>query len=143
VVVDGEIYRGRAGVDGTRSCHLIARDGTVLDSLTLHTRRTIRWALDGSALLAFLPVPARDDEFVRIDVDQSGRVARVPTAVMPGVPTLYRGEFDIAARTGRLLFISGETRPDQWVFGVGGGNDTPRPATTGRLQTAVARAMRS
>jgi len=110
---------------------LIARDGSVLDSLTLHTRRTIRWAPDGLALFAFLPAPARDDEFVRIDVDQSGRLARLPAAVMPGVPTLYRGEFDIAARTGRLLFISGEARQDQWIFGVGAGNIAARPVTTG------------
>ncbi len=110
---------------------LIARDGTVLDSLTLSTRRTIRWAPDGSALFAFLPAPARDDEFVRIDVDRSGRLARLPAAVMPSVASLYRGEFDIAARTGRLLFISGEARQDQWVFGVGGGNDPARPVTTG------------
>jgi len=100
---------------------LIARDGTVLDSLPLSTRRTIRWAPDGSALFAFLPAPARDDEFVRIDVDRSGRLARLPAAVMPSVASLYRGEFDIAARTGRLLFISGEARQDQWVLAWAGG----------------------
>jgi len=110
---------------------LIARVGTVLDSLPLRMRRTIHWAPDGSALFAFLPAPARDDEFVRIDVDQDGRLARMPVAVMPNVPTLYRGEFDIAARTGRLLFISGEARQDQWIFDVGARNTAPRAVTTG------------
>ena len=110
---------------------LMARDGTVLDSLPLRMRRTIHWAPDGSALFAFLPAPARDDEFVRIDVDRDGHLARLPVAVMPHVPTLYRGEFDIAARTGRLLFISGEARQDQWIFDVGGGNTAPRAVTTG------------
>ena len=110
---------------------LIARDGTVLDSLPLRMRRTLHWAPDGSALFAFLPAPARDDEFVRIDVDKAGHLARLPVAVMPRVPTLYRGEFDIAARTGRLLFISGDARQDQWVFDIGAGTTSPRAVTTG------------
>ncbi|WP_411279231.1 hypothetical protein [Gemmatimonas sp.] len=110
---------------------LIARDGTVLDSLPLRMRRTIHWAPDGSALFAFLPAPARDDEFVRIDVNKEGHLARLPVAVIPRVPTLYRGEFDIAARTGRLLFISGDARQDQWIFDIGAGGTAPRAVTTG------------
>ncbi len=110
---------------------LLLRDGTAVDSVSVDVRDNLRWAPDGSALYMFTPAPARDDEFHRFEVDKSGRLSRTSRSVMSPVSTLYRGEFDIAARSGRFALVAGNGQQDLMVFSTSIGGEPARQVTSG------------
>jgi tRNA A-37 threonylcarbamoyl transferase component Bud32/dipeptidyl aminopeptidase/acylaminoacyl peptidase len=109
---------------------MLRRDGTVVDSTSVETRPDLRWTPSGDAIVAFLPAPARDDDFIRIAVGRGGRFAGGPVPLLPRGQALYRGEFDLARLTGLLAFISGDALSNTRVFDI-----TPGTASTGREVT--------
>ena len=113
-----------------RQIRLQLREGTAVDSLPLDVRPSLRWAPDGSALFMFKRAPARDDDFHRLEVDKSGRLGRASRSVM-SVSVLYRGEFDIAARSGRLALVAGNGQQDLMVFNTSPSSEPARQVTSG------------
>ncbi len=97
---------------------IIGRDGTVIDSIRTQQRITIRWTPGGDGILTALPAPVKDDELVMLPVGRSGRFTGGPTVVMPRLQMLYRGEFDVARSTGRVMLVSGDASQDLWTFAV-------------------------
>jgi len=97
---------------------IAGRDGTVIDSMTISGRPTVRWTPAGDGVLVVRPAPVKDDELVLIPVARNGRFAGVPTLVMPRLQMLYRGEFDVARATGRVMLVSGDAIQDVWTFDV-------------------------
>ncbi|QJR37914.1 serine/threonine-protein kinase [Gemmatimonas groenlandica] len=110
--------------------YLLRRDGTVLDSTARSVRRTMRWNVDGTALLIFRPAPARDDELVAIPVLDGARFGGEPRVLLPRMQTLYRGDFDVARKSGRVALVSGDAVQDLWSFPIQNG-----AAAVGRQQT--------
>ena len=105
----------------------LRRDGIVVDSTAVETRPDLRWTPSGDAIVAFLPAPARDDDFVRVAVGRGGKFVGRPVPLLPRGQALYRGEFDVARQTGLMAFISGDALSDTRVFDV-----TPGSAPAGR-----------
>ncbi len=97
---------------------IVGRDGTVIDSMPTRQRAAVRWTPNGDGILTVLPAPVKDDELVLIPVARSGRFAGGPTVVMPRLQMLYRGEFDVARSTGRVILVSGDAIQDLWTFTV-------------------------
>jgi len=109
---------------------MLRRDGTVVDSTSVETRPDLRWTPAGDAIVAFLPAPGRDDDFIRITVGRGGRFVGGPVPLLPRGQALYRGEFDLARLTGLLAFISGDALSNTRVFDI-----IPGTASTGREVT--------
>ena len=107
---------GRIAAAAFGMLYLLKRDGTVTDSLTSIWRGHLRWTPDGTGLLGFVPAPGKEDAFVRVGVDAKGRLTSRPAPLMPRVPTLFRGEFDVAWKTGRIGYVSGEMAQEIWTF---------------------------
>ena len=116
---DGQLI---AVTDAAGSLRLLRRDGTVADSTSLETRPDLRWTPSGDAIVAFLPAPARDDDFVRVAVGRGGTFVGEPVPLLPRGQALYRGEFDVARLTGLMAFISGDALSDTRVFDVAPGS---------------------
>ena len=110
---------------------IVARDGRETGSRFLRSRADLRWTTSGDAVLAFGTGIAREDDLLRIPVDDSGRIHGAPEVVMSRVPTLYQGEFDVARRTGRIAFATGTSTEDLWTFELGHGAATGRQRTRG------------
>jgi hypothetical protein len=104
------------------------RRRTVLDSVTLDSRGSVRWTARGDALLTFVPQRAREDHLVRIP---AARRLGAFTIALPRVPTTYTGRFDVARRTGRLALTTGDAIQDLWAFEIEGGRATGRQLTRG------------
>ena len=109
---------------------IINRDGTLVDSVSIGLRPNVRWTTDGTAVLGFGSAPGRDDEFVRFSIKSDGHFTGDRAVILPRLQTLYRGDFDIARRTGRMALITGNGARDQWTFDV-----TPAGASTARQIT--------
>ena len=126
---DGQLV---AVTDAGGNVTMLRRNGTIADSSSIETRPDLRWTPSGDAIVAFLPAPARDDDFVRLAVGRGGRFVGGPVPVLPRGQALYRGEFDLARRTGLIALISGDALSDTRVFDVSpGGAPTVREVTTG------------
>jgi dipeptidyl aminopeptidase/acylaminoacyl peptidase len=110
---------------------MLRRDGTVTDSTSVETRPDLRWTPSGNAIVAFLPAPARDDDFVRVAVGRGGKFVGGPVPLLPRGQALYRGEFDLARLTGLLAFISGDALSNTRVFDITPGTTTGREVTNG------------
>ena len=111
---------------------ILRRNGVLVDSTHGGGRATLRWTPTGDAVVSFFSAPARDDELMRIPVSRDGHFSSSATQIMPRLQALYRGEFDIAQRSGDLAFISGDALADQWVFGIGSKRSMPpRRVTSG------------
>ena len=78
-----------------------------------------RWAPDGRAVLVFRVGSVREDELLRIEVDNDGALADVGEVILSRVPTLYRGGFDVARTTGRMVIGTGDAIADQWSLDLG------------------------
>ena len=124
---DGQLI---AVTDAAGTLTMVRRDGTVADSTAVETRPDLRWTPAGDAIVAFLPAPARDDDFIRLTVGRGGRFVGGPVPLLPRGQALYRGEFDVARLTGLMAFISGDALSDTRVFDV-----APGSASTGREVT--------
>jgi dipeptidyl aminopeptidase/acylaminoacyl peptidase len=124
---DGQLI---ALTDAGGTLTMLRRDGTVVDSTSVETRPDLRWTPSGDAVVAFLPAPARDDDFVRIPVGRGGKFVGRPAPLLPRGQALYRGEFDVARLTGLMAYISGDALSDTRVFDV-----LPGSASTGRELT--------
>ncbi len=112
-----------------RVVRIHARDGSESGRALLSTRASIRWNLAGTAVLAFRVGAVKEDELVSIPVGGDGRITGAPTVIVPRVPTLYQGEFDIARRSGRIAFATGDAITDLWTF------DASTPEAPGRQRT--------
>ena len=121
---DGQLI---AVTDAAGTLTMLRRDGTVVDSTVVETRPDLRWTPSGDAIVAFLPAPGRDDDFVRVAVGRGGKFVGPPVPLLPRGQALYRGEFDVARLTGHLAFISGDALSDTRVFDV-----TPGRPSVGR-----------
>ena len=108
---------------------IVDREGVMTASLTVASRQAIRWSPDGMSLFLFRLGAVREDERVRLAVNREGRIRTDPEIIMARVPTLYRGEFDIARRTGRMVIGTGDAITDIWSFDL-----TSRPVV-GRRET--------
>ncbi|WP_309670861.1 protein kinase [Gemmatimonas sp.] len=112
----------RFAVAKPNGIYLLRRDGKMLDSTALSVRRAMRWNVDGTALLIFRPAPARDDELVAIPVRDGTRFDGSPSVLLPRMQTLYRGDFDVARRSGRVALASGDAVQDLWSFPIQNGS---------------------
>ncbi|MEO7520343.1 MAG: protein kinase [Gemmatimonas sp.] len=113
---------------------IVGRDGKVIDSVATRRRVSVRWTPSGDGVLTVRPAPVKDDELVLIPVDRYGRFAGEPKLVMPRLQMLYRGEFDVARTTGRVMLVSGDAIQDVWTFevsavGAGGARQRTRGTT--------------
>jgi hypothetical protein len=109
---------------------IVDRRGRSTASLTTSNRPTLRWTVDGKGLLFFRTGPVKEDAFIRIPVDRAGRIAGPAEVVLDRVQTLYRGEFDVARGTGRMVIATGDAITDVWSFDM-----TARPVP-GRRETS-------
>ncbi|MDX2261402.1 MAG: protein kinase [Gemmatimonadales bacterium] len=97
---------------------LVARDGAERSRVArLGMRAPVRWSTDGRSLLFFEWTEGVYDELVALDVREDGRVP-APRRLASQVPTMYRGEFDVARETGRVVVGSGFEFADIWSFDV-------------------------
>jgi dipeptidyl aminopeptidase/acylaminoacyl peptidase len=109
--------------DGSRIAMLVnyasltiaRRDGALTDSVASSFRTTVRWTPDGSAVLAFVALPVKEDNLERIAVDADGRLGQ-RSVVLQRVPGLLLGQFDVARRAGRLAYMAGSLTMDLWTF---------------------------
>jgi len=95
---------------------VIDRTGRVTGSASAASRATVRWSVDGRAVLYFQVGTVREDRLVRVPIDAEGRIGGAPEVLLPRVATLYDGEFDIARRTGQVVLKTGDAITDLWVF---------------------------
>jgi hypothetical protein len=109
---------------------IVDRRGRSTASLTTSNRPALRWTVDGKGLLFFRTGPVKEDAFIRIPVDRDGRIVGPPEVVLDRVQTLYRGEFDVARGTGRMVFATGDAITDIWSF------DMTARAVPGRRETS-------
>ena len=109
---NGRHLAARMG-DGVR---IFARDGHPIDSISLEPRPVVRWNPEGTAVLFFRSGTVREDQFVQVRVGRDGRILGPAEAVVGRIPTLYRGEFDIARTTGALAVATGDANSDIWSF---------------------------
>jgi hypothetical protein len=101
---------------------IVRRDGAVVDSTAApNWREAIRWTPSGDGIIAFGAAPARDDAVNRIPVARDGKIAGPSIEVMPRMQTLFRGHFDVARKTGHLVYASGDAVQDIWAFDVAPG----------------------
>jgi len=91
---------------------VVDRTGAVTASLPMSNRATVRWREDGRALLTFRSGAVREDELMRIPVAGDGTLRGDAELFMSRVPTLYKGQFDLARRTGRLVLATGDAIGD-------------------------------
>jgi Tol biopolymer transport system component len=110
---------------------IVARNGRETASAFRRIRRELRWTVNGDAILAFQTGIAREDELVRFGVDGEGRFQGGAEVVMSRVPTLYKGEFDVARRTGRVALATGTSNLDLWTFELTSGNADGQRRTRG------------
>jgi hypothetical protein len=143
-VVADSVSLGRRAVDGIAwspdgrmlavvqdytSITIVRRDGTPVDSLLGPFRNTVRWTPDGRGVLLFRGLPVKEDDLDRISVDANGRLGE-RTVVLAKFPTILRGEFDVARRTGQLALLTGVANWDLWTFDLGA-PASARQRTTG------------
>ncbi|HEU5051179.1 MAG TPA: protein kinase, partial [Gemmatimonadales bacterium] len=98
---------------------VVDREGRRAGLLDGTFRQSLRWTPDGRGLLVFRVGSVREDEFLRIDVDESGRMAAAGELILSRVPTLYVGLFDVARTTGRMALGTGDAISDIWSFELG------------------------
>ncbi|MEO8479353.1 MAG: protein kinase [Gemmatimonadota bacterium] len=92
------------------------RAGTLLDSMAVSARASVRWGTADESLIYFRVGKAREDELVRHAVTKDGSLAPEAVVILPRTPTLYEGEFDIARQTGDLVIATGDAISDIWSF---------------------------
>jgi Tol biopolymer transport system component len=111
--------------------YLVDRAGALTDTRDFIDRAHIRWSADGHGLLYFETGTVREDDLVRLEVDEAGRFVGEPVTLRAAVQTLYEGQFDVARRTGDVLLRTGDSRGDVWVFDVDDPQGTARRLTAG------------
>jgi Tol biopolymer transport system component len=113
------------------SLRVTTRNGSPTASVPITNRRHIRWTPTGDAILVFNTGIGREDELMRIGIDRAGRATAAPEVFLARVPTLYRGEFDLARRSGRLVLATGTSMVDLWLFQREAGGMAGRAVTHG------------
>ncbi len=108
----------RLAIRSLSSLMVVGRDGALLDQQASAGRDFVRWTVAGNAILQFRVGPVREDDLMRIPVDERGRFSGSPEVVRAGIPTLYAGQIDVARTTGRLVLATGDGRMDVWSFDV-------------------------
>ena len=105
------------------------RSRELLDTLHTNSRGCARWNQAGDALLAIRPERGREDHIIRLAATE--RLDSAWSIILPRIPTLYRGQFDVARQTGRLAIATGDAIHDLWAFDLGEGRATGRQVTRG------------
>jgi dipeptidyl aminopeptidase/acylaminoacyl peptidase len=106
----------RFALSGYDQLHVVRRDGVPLSSLgRTGTRAPLRWSADGRHLLTFRWSAGQDDDLMAYPVADDGRLG-APRLLISQMPTLLRGEFDVAREAGRLVVGSGAEFSDVWLF---------------------------
>ncbi len=95
---------------------IVDRTGRETARQEFNHRASIRWNVAGTAIILFAVGAVKEDELLRIPVDADGRIAGPPTVLLARVPTLYRGQFDIARGSGRMLVETGDAVTDLWTW---------------------------
>jgi eukaryotic-like serine/threonine-protein kinase len=113
------------------SIRVTTRHGDLTATIPITNRRHVRWNPTGDALLVFNAGVGREDELMRIGIDRAGRAIGAPEVALARVPTLYRGEFDVARRSGRLILATGTSMVDLWLFQREAGGIAGQPITHG------------
>jgi sugar lactone lactonase YvrE len=105
--------------------YVVDRSGQVTDSIESVFRSHVRWTPRGDAIVGFIPAPGLDDAFVRLGIDGRGKIEGQPVALLPRQQTLYRGEFDVAWRSGAVAYVGGIMMNAVMTFGLDN-RGTPR-----------------
>ncbi|MDZ4257543.1 MAG: protein kinase, partial [Gemmatimonadales bacterium] len=79
-------------------------------------RESIRWNVAGDAIIFFVVGAVKEDELIRVAVNDDGTISSPPTTLLDRVPTLYQGRFDLARQSGRMIFATGDAVTDLWTF---------------------------
>ncbi|MEP6591613.1 MAG: protein kinase [Gemmatimonadota bacterium] len=98
---------------------LVARDGTVTDSLVGPFRPNLRWTPDGKGLVLFRALEGNEDDLDFYPVNREGRLG-TREVLLPKVPTFQAGEFDVAWNSGTLVLSTGQGTMDLWTFDLAG-----------------------
>lgn len=109
---------------------LSREDGSLLSRMRALTRANLRWSVDGRHILSFRWTAGQDDDFIAFPVTDGGRL-EPPRLLASLVPTLLRGEFDVARGTGRVVIGSGSEFHDIWSFDLAGTPVQARRLTQG------------
>ena len=124
--------RWLAGTNARGRIYLINRETGKADSMAVSTRSRLRWIPDGSALVFYQPAAGRDDDFLHLSVTSNGHFSGQPSSIAPRSQMLYRGDFDVARRSGLVALITGSSLTDLHSFAlVPGGTATSRQITSG------------
>jgi len=95
---------------------IVDRAGRRTGAMATSNRPSLRWSARGTALLFFRLGAVREDQLVRVAVGPGGSFVGGAEVMMARVPTIFRGQFDIARRTGRLVIGTGDAITDIWSF---------------------------
>ncbi len=120
-----------------RRMMIVGRDGKQTGVLAFPGRKMLRWNVRGDAVLEFRSAPVKEDDLVRIPVNSNGKVTGPEEVVMPRVPTLYAGQFDVARRTGRMILATGDAVGDVWSVDLTPGKLTATQRTRGTTWYSV------
>ncbi|MEO7522363.1 MAG: hypothetical protein ABIW79_11160, partial [Gemmatimonas sp.] len=98
---------------------VLARDGTVTDSVLATFRPYVRWLPDGSGFLVFRALEGSEDDLDFYPVSREGRLGK-RQVILPKIPTLTSGEFDLARGARTLVVATGSATYDMWTFDLAG-----------------------
>ncbi len=107
------------------------RTGTETGRQLFHTRESVRWNVAGDAIIAFTTGAVKEDELLRVAVNAKGEMPSPPTALLARIPTLYRGRFDIARQSGRMIVATGDAITDLWTYAFTLGDPVGQQQTRG------------
>jgi tRNA A-37 threonylcarbamoyl transferase component Bud32 len=110
---------------------IVGRDGKQTGMASFAGRPTLRWTVRGDAVLRFRTGAVREDDLVRLPVTAKGEITGPITVVMARIPTLYKGQFDVARRSGRMILATGDAIGDIWSMNLTSGNSTAVQRTRG------------
>jgi hypothetical protein len=95
---------------------LVGRHGELGGRFPARVRgNAVRWSPDGKSVLAFRVGTVREDDLIRVGA-MDGRFASRADVVLPRIPTLYEGMFDVARQAGTLALCVGDALQDLYAL---------------------------
>ncbi len=114
----------RFALNSIDTLRLVGRDGHVLSARSWQRMRPpVRWSASGRSILGFEWTAGVNDNLVAFSIDDDHRIGTRQLLVSQ-LPTTYKGAFDVARKTGRLVVASGLELSDLWSIDLS--SDTPR-----------------